>query len=480
MAQRHGSLQSLTGGPGSVNSAPSEYLMANYISGMQLYGRMSAVRRFFCLFCTFDFLFSLLFWIICVIISCPVGQKDGSSAYVTTLECFKNETLVLDPLDLIQHHVFDIVITSFCRFLVLIILYAAIHLNHVWPVAVSTALSSVFLLAKTLFYQYQESALSDGSHPFVVMLVLSSFFLAWTEAWFMDFRVLPQESRARAIVEAASSAERENDPLLPNIERVRDYLSQHSESVANFYSPKESPAASDDEDEPIFRGNRLTSLEEELRTAGKDSFQKAWATINSSDWKLEKKTSHGDLVHSKPGTKTPKIYRLTSEVDVAPEILFKEIYYNLENLPTWNSAITHSKLLQKVDASTDVCYQVAAEGPGGVVTARDFVNVRHWEKVGDCWVSSGVSVPHPDMPPQKKMVRGENGPGCWVFGPVANNPNKCTFKWLLDTDLKGWIPQYVLDQALTHAMIEYINSIRKYTPTILRKYTLEQQQQDDS
>ena len=30
-----------------------------------------------------------------------------------------------------------------------------------------------------------------------VFLVLSSFVLSWGEAWFLDFRVLPQESLAR-------------------------------------------------------------------------------------------------------------------------------------------------------------------------------------------------------------------------------------------------------------------------------------------
>jgi len=31
---------------------------------------------------------------------------------------------------------------------------------------------------------------------YTVMLVLSSFVLAWSEAWFMDFRVVPQEMQA--------------------------------------------------------------------------------------------------------------------------------------------------------------------------------------------------------------------------------------------------------------------------------------------
>lgn len=58
-----------------------------------------------------------------------------------------------------------------------------------------------------------------------------------------------------------------------------------------------------------------------------------------------------------------------------------------------------------MDSNTDVVYQLAAEGPGGVVTARDFVNVRHWKKINNCLVCANISVIHKDEPPQKSIVR---------------------------------------------------------------------------
>ena len=44
------------------------------------------------------------------------------------------------------------------------------------------------------------------------------------------------------------------------------------------------------------------------------------------------------------------------------------------------------------------------------------------------------------------MCRGDNGPTCWALRPVATCPDTCLFQWLLDTDLKGWIPQRVIDK----------------------------------
>ena len=81
--------------------------------------------------------------------------------------------------------------------------------------------------------------------------------------------------------------------------------------------------------------------------------------------------------------------------------------------------------------------QVCAEAGGGVVSVRDFVNIRHWASVeGGVLVSAGGSVTHPAMPPVRGKVRGENGPTCWALRPVQGRPDTCLFQWLLDTDLK--------------------------------------------
>lgn len=45
--------------------------------------------------------------------------------------------------------------------------------------------------------------------------------------------------------------------------------------------------------------------------------------------------------------------------------------------------------------------------------------------------------------------------------PVPGEPDECIFQWLLDTDLKGWIPQSVIDAALSGAQFDYIESIRR-------------------
>ena len=69
------------------------------------------------------------------------------------------------------------------------------------------------------------------------------------------------------------------------------------------------------------------------------------------------------------------------------------------------------------------------------------------------------------------LSRGENGPTCWALRPVATCPDTCLFQWLLDTDLKGWIPQRVIDKVravLPHLLNLFFNDTRaKRRPALI-------------
>lgn len=47
--------------------------------------------------------------------------------------------------------------------------------------------------------------------------------------------------------------------------------------------------------------------------------------------------------------------------------------------------------------------------------------------------------------------------------PINDEPYKCVFQWLLNTNLKGWIPQYLIDATLTNVMFDYLHDLRKYS-----------------
>ena len=63
--------------------------------------------------------------------------------------------------------------------------------------------------------------------------------------------------------------------------------------------------------------------------------------------------------------------------------------------------------LQVVDDHIEVTYNITAEAAGGLVSARDFINVRSWEALPNMgmFISYGIGCTHYSMPVQKNYVR---------------------------------------------------------------------------
>ncbi|CAB3380027.1 Hypothetical predicted protein [Cloeon dipterum] len=438
------------------SSSPSvEYLNEELLAGLRLGGQMSGVRRFFCLFLTFDLLFTFLMWFTCIML---IGNRDVVQALIDEVRYYNVHTSM-----------FDIVMAAACRFTVLLLFYALLYINHWIIIALSTSGTCAFLIFKVFVFNWA----SAGQPVFQVLIILTSFVLAWGETWFLDFRVIPQETLARAIIidpntsNFLRSVYDERTPLMRNFLNSTGCPENYTESIGNFYSPLESPRESDDEEEGAggrFRTNQRTrSKEAQLEAEARESFNAAWSVLNStSGWKREKDTTEGDLVESKGVAKQRKIFRLKGQIEIPPKLLLEELYYKVEDMPAWNPTIIQSRRLQVLDEHTDVVYQVSAEGGGGVVASREFVVLRHWGVKDGTYISSGCSCSHLDAPENKKLIRGHNGPNCWAMQPVPNEPNQCNFLWLLDTDLKGWVPQYMVEAALSTAMLEFLSSLRSY------------------
>lgn len=103
-------------------------LSEDFIAGYMDEGRMSVVRRFFCLFVTFDVVFISLLWIICVMIT---GDNIRHAL----------ETQVLHYT--IEKSLFDVVVIALMRFIFLILFYGLCHLNHWIVIAVSKRSATV-------------------------------------------------------------------------------------------------------------------------------------------------------------------------------------------------------------------------------------------------------------------------------------------------------------------------------------------------
>ncbi|KAF6299849.1 StAR related lipid transfer domain containing 3 [Rhinolophus ferrumequinum] len=373
---------------------------------------ISDVRRTFCLFVTFDLLFISLLWII---------ELNTNTGIRKNLE---QEIIHYN----FKTSFFDIFVLAFFRFSGLLLGYAVLRLRHWWVIAL----------------------LSKGAFGYLLPIV--SFVLAWLETWFLDFKVLPQEAEEERWYLAAQATVARG-PL----------LFSGALSEGQFYSPPESFAGSDNEsDEEVVGKKSFSAQEREYIRQGKE----ATAVVDQilaqeENWKFEKNNEYGDTVYTIEVPFHGKTFILKTFLACPAELVYQEVILQPERMVLWNKTVTACQILQRVEDNTLISYDVSAGAAGGVVSPRDFVNVRRIERRRDRYLSSGIAATHCAKPPTHKYVRGENGPGGFIVLKSTSNPHVCTFIWILNTDLKGRLPRYLIHQSLAATMFEFAFHLRQ-------------------
>ncbi|KOB74504.1 Carotenoid-binding protein transcript variant 8 [Operophtera brumata] len=162
---------------------------------------------------------------------------------------------------------------------------------------------------------------------------------------------------------------------------------------------------------------------DEYKSMADESMMNAWRVVNLPDWVVEKKGSQkGDIVESRKA--------LT--------------WYSSSYL---DAILRVSTTKMKADVKKLASHEVT-ENPHS-------------------YICCGVSVTVPGYPPVKDLVRGHNKVGCWYLRPKTvtsadGDTEHTTFQWLMCCDLKGKIPQFVLDAAFATVMLDSIKHVRKF------------------
>lgn len=418
-------------------SLPSPYLLAPPAERKKI----SDVRRTFCLFVTFDLLFLSLLWII---------ELNISNSLWESLE---NEVLHYS----FKSSFFDIALLALFRFLCLQVAYAGFRLRHWWVIAFTTLVTTIFLVVKVIV---SNKLLSQNAFGYV--LPITSFVVAWLETWFLDFKVLPQEADDERGYLAAINAACERAPM----------ICPRAVSDGQFYSPPESVAGSDEEQDEEGSGRTaVTAQEKEYVKLGYEAMSVVEQILaQEENWKFEKNNDMGDSVYTLEVPFHGKTFILKAFMQCPAELVYQEVILQPEKMVQWNKTVSVCQILQRVDDNTLVSYDVSAGAAGGVVSARDFVNVRRVERKRDCYLSAGMATKHDAKPPSSRYVRGENGPGGFVVLKSSSNPSVCTFIWVLNTDLKGRLPRYLIHQSLAATMFEFMSHLRQRIADVRSSY----------
>ena len=243
------------------------------VSGTQHNGRMSPVRRFYVLLCTFDLLFTALLWIISVLVT-------GKDLYSE----LDSQVVHYD----IRSSMFDCVVAAGGRFTFSLVFYGLLHISHWWVITLTTSGTVAFLVAKVLKFQFSKYQ----PLTYNVMLVLLSFIITWGEVWFFDLRMIPLERKAQEMWGDQRKRDEgdERTPLLGNgqasggggggmLQRFMEGSTLYEGSVGNFYSPFESPEVSDDEDGEEEPGSHGVKIPRRFRRKADHPFSDQVGTV---------------------------------------------------------------------------------------------------------------------------------------------------------------------------------------------------------
>ncbi|XP_058476251.1 steroidogenic acute regulatory protein, mitochondrial [Solea solea] len=196
---------------------------------------------------------------------------------------------------------------------------------------------------------------------------------------------------------------------------------------------------------------------------GQQAMRKALCMLEDKDgWKVEIKESNGDVICSKviPGAR--KVFRLEAVLEASVDELYDLLFARVEEMHEWNSSIRHINVLDRVGHDTIITHEVSAERAGNLIGQRDFLSVRHSFKQKSSVYLGGAAIQLESFPPQAGFVRAEDGPTCIIIQALNGDKRKCHFTWLLNMDIKGWLPKSIVNQALPKEQLDFTRNLRRH------------------
>ncbi|NWI30674.1 STAR protein, partial [Sula dactylatra] len=217
--------------------------------------------------------------------------------------------------------------------------------------------------------------------------------------------------------------------------------------------------------------SQLSSMDLSYITQGEMALQQALSILQQhTSWQAETMLDAGAAVSSATVPGLGKVFRAEVVLAVPVAQLHQELFERIEQMPQWNPTLSQVKVLQCVGTDTLVTHEVTAPSPGNLVGQRDFVSVRHCRRRETAVYLVGTATHAEPLPLQEGCIRAESRLSCIVLQPLAGDPSRTCFTWLLSMDLKasaavllgGWIPTSVINRVLPQSQADFIKHLRRH------------------
>jgi len=183
------------------------------------------------------------------------------------------------------------------------------------------------------------------------------------------------------------------------------------------------------------------------------------------EWKIntEDKDS-GDKVYWRKTEKFGNVYAVQAKINADPKTIFSINWEKIHEAPTWNPTVKEFKVVAQVGSQSQIVNNASEAILGGLVSSRDFVDVRVWRQIQNAIYMSARSIQFDQVPAQKGRVRAENKVGMFRVSPVEGS-GPCDVVWMICMDLKGLLPKSVVERAMNSFLLDYMRYLRKFLET---------------
>ncbi|OPJ84775.1 steroidogenic acute regulatory protein, mitochondrial [Patagioenas fasciata monilis] len=184
--------------------------------------------------------------------------------------------------------------------------------------------------------------------------------------------------------------------------------------------------------------SQFSSMDLSYIAQGERALQRALSILQQhTGWQAETMLDAGAAVSSTtvPGLGT--VFRAELVLAMPVAWLQQELFERIEQMPQWIPTLGRVKVLQRIGTDTLVTHEVTAASPGNLVSQRDFVSVRHHVRSDMATYLVGTATHAKLLPSQEGCIRAEARLSCIVLQPLAGDPGRTHFTWLLSMDLKA-------------------------------------------
>nr|CCA15348.1 conserved hypothetical protein [Albugo laibachii Nc14] len=207
-----------------------------------------------------------------------------------------------------------------------------------------------------------------------------------------------------------------------------------------------------------------SSQREKLLEIGDHALDRVVELANMDEGWRQETSAHADIKLMSREGKPARIYKCECSVEASMSTMFEILYEKYTESPQWNATSAEAKRLATLDERTDVTHMISAPALNGVITSRDFIDVRAWKEEGYGYAISSACAGGDIVPVQKGIVRGENGPSGFIILPWEdpNRADACRLICIVNVDIKGYFPSSMLKKGSLSEMDCFIRNLRAH------------------